>query len=107
MRREDETRGWRFPGKTGSDVCLGRVGGRPHNLVERPQINNTQGRAGTGVSECSELDQRAIVHWRFECGRFAEGRGVCDTCYVGKWLGGATPVSDDGQSVKCYMARRV
>jgi hypothetical protein len=40
MRREDETRGWRFPGKTGSDVCLGRVGGRPHNLVERPQINN-------------------------------------------------------------------
>jgi hypothetical protein len=29
-----------FPGKTGSDVCLGRVGGRPHNLVERPQINN-------------------------------------------------------------------
>jgi len=42
MRREDETRGWRFPGKTGSDVCLGRVGGRPHNLVERPQINNTR-----------------------------------------------------------------
>jgi hypothetical protein len=41
MRREDETRGWRFPGKTGSDVCLGRVGGRPHNLVERPQITNT------------------------------------------------------------------
>jgi len=40
MRREDETRGWRFTGKTGSDVCLGRVGGRPHNLVERPQINN-------------------------------------------------------------------
>jgi len=25
--------------ETGSDVCLGRVGGRPHNLVERPQIN--------------------------------------------------------------------
>jgi hypothetical protein len=38
--REDETRGWRFPGKTGSDVCLGRVGGRPHNIVKRPQINN-------------------------------------------------------------------
>ena len=43
MRREDETRVWRFPGKTGSDVCLGRVGGRPPNLVERPQINKTTG----------------------------------------------------------------
>ena len=25
---------------TGSDVCLGQVGGRAHNLVERSQINN-------------------------------------------------------------------
>ena len=30
MRREDETRGWRFPGKTGLDVCLGRVGVADH-----------------------------------------------------------------------------
>jgi hypothetical protein len=25
--------------EAGSEVCLGRVGGGPHNLVKRPQIN--------------------------------------------------------------------
>jgi hypothetical protein len=47
----------------------------------------TQGRAGAGVPQGSELDPRAIVHWRSECGRFAERRRVCDTRYVEKWLG--------------------
>ena len=43
VRREGETRDWRFPGNWIRRLSLGRVGsgsGRPHNLVERPQINN-------------------------------------------------------------------
>jgi len=70
MRREDETRGWRFPGKTGSDVCLGRVGGRPHNLVERPQINNEKSESillphsswSLGVTWPRGASRRASLH---------------------------------------------
>jgi hypothetical protein len=43
MRREGGTRDWRFPGNWIRRLCLGRVGGRPHNLVERPQINKGKG----------------------------------------------------------------
>jgi hypothetical protein len=42
MRREWGERVIGVSRGTGSDVCLGRVGGRPHNLVERSQINNEE-----------------------------------------------------------------
>jgi len=65
---------------------------------------DTQGRAGAGVSECTELDQKAIAHWCSKCGQFAEGRGVRGNRDVGDWAGFAAPVNDEYNTVTALNA---
>ena len=57
---------------TGSDVCLGRVGGRLHNLVERPQINNS---SKSQKSESIEFDSDSAPSLLVELGSDVAARG--------------------------------
>jgi hypothetical protein len=86
-------------------VC--RFDGQEDLYLFHLRYYGTQGRAGAGVSVGAELDRRAIVYWRSECGGLAKGRGICGTRYVGGGFAFVTPVNDDGQGFSRDVGRSV